>query len=214
MPRNTQLKLKTRIRKVFKLVTKQWQFRKKAFYTYWHTGQSAQTTPNPVQNLKLVTRIRHKFIRVVRKKLNQFKIWNTGLQFNLPVKFITRQRKVKKSSWQLRKLTKYFQWHTGLSAQAQPNPVQNLSLKTRKRKKVGRTERAKLRTYQVFHTGQFTLSPVVHFVSRSRKKLVVSERRRQARFGINYHTGLAPIVVITSTWLSPGLTSAHKHGNW
>lgn len=190
------------------------KWRQVNLYTVFHTGLQ----PSVPQLEKFNTRAR----KILKKtsfqirKLVKFAQWHTGLQPSVLVpRFISRQRKIRKGDWQLRKWAKFFQWHTGLSPASQANVIQNISLKIRKRKKITRGQRPKLRLYQVFHTGQFTLSPVVHFTSRKRKVITVSRRRRQARFGIVFHTGLSPIITNTTNWLSLGVgTGANRHGAW
>lgn len=201
-------------------LTRTWsRFKNPAKYVTWHTGLQPAASPS---FQKLVTRPRKvlHWLRYQIRKKALFDYWHTGLQPAASPTFqrlVTRVRKVRKqASYKIRKLAKYQLFHTGLSPAPQSNAIQNVSLKTRRQKKLKRKRR--LAIYQLFHTGQFTLSPIaIKLKTRPRR---ISEhylkgvRFKKARMGPYWFTGLTPPPppVGLSNWLGVSLMSNTRRG--
>jgi hypothetical protein len=129
------------------------------------TIPSSSNGPRP----NLVTRVIKKLKQKI-KKYAHFTVFHTGLQPSVQVvRLVTRRVYRKKSSFQLRKIARFFNWHSGLQRVVESQ----IKFQTRIRKTLKKASfpLRKLARFTYWHTGLQPSVQVIKFQTRVRKTL-------------------------------------------
>jgi hypothetical protein len=194
-------RLTTRVRKTQAKAEFQW--RKIARFTTWHTGLQ------PVEFVvKFQTRVRKK-LKTYRKYAH-FSQWHTGLQIDNPftVALRTRVRKtLAKASFQFRKRAIFKLFNTGL----QPRIAQ-WQHRVRSFSKKSSFQFRKLARFAIWHTGQTGVPGVQTFHFKARKWSFRRSKQHFAKwFTPVFHTGFQPSVNVVQFQARRPKTLKHQN---